>query len=157
MVQEILTIASFIVANAAVGAITCDWLFFKGTPRTVYVTDTISCVIYDKEAYNMFGAVCGVDLNDIESYAGTLQILLPINLVLALLMFFLIVLRRLKKRVIKSTSFIILLISMASAMIWTISDRERLPSQHSIISYYGAGWFLSVLCACGTIPMFFII
>lgn len=154
--QDFILGSSFVIANTALVSLTGDWFFFKGGPHTVNVSNTSSCLVYDKESYNMFGAVCGVNLGDIEPFVGTLQVLLPINCVFALLLFFLVALKRMRKRIIKVTCLVILALSVTIDVMWLTHERKNLPTSDDIIGTYGAGWFLTAATGVSTIPLFFI-
>ncbi len=111
--QELVLGSSFVVANAAITALLGDWFVFKGTSQVLPGWDT-ECKVDGGEAYNLFGSICGSNLHELESIATTLQILMSINLGFALLLFFLVAFRRLKKNLIKLTCLIILALSVTS-------------------------------------------
>jgi hypothetical protein len=151
--QELAIAASFVVANSALAALVCDWFFFT-KQITMDATDTVSCSVYPREAYNVYGAICGVGVSDIVPVFSTLQILLPINFAFSLLLFFLISFRRLKQLMIKITSLIIVGLCVASLILWMVSDTERLNDES--INHYGSGFILTIVCAASNIPLIMI-
>lgn len=154
--QDFVLSCSFITANAAITTLLGDWFIFLGGPHRVNVTDTISCDVYNKESYNLFGAICGVNMHDIEPVVTTLQVITALNLAFALLVFFLVSFRRMKRTFIKLSSLVILALSLTSVILWAVEDRERLPNDDTIINKYGAGWVAALVCTITTIPLFFI-
>lgn len=151
--QELAIALSFIIANAALVSLTSDWFYFKQTINSLQVSDTVSCTVYMKEAYNVFGSICGVNLVDMESVIIYLQALLPINFGMSLIMFFLIAFRRMKRKMIKLVNFIIFSLSLATILIWVVFDKDRLPTDTEEIYYYGAGFWTTVICGIFTLPV----
>lgn len=151
--QELTLGISFIIANTAVAALTGDWMFFEGEPNLVVVSNDVSCMVYNHEAYNLFGTICGVDLSDIESFITTLQITLSVNLSFSLLLFFLIAFNRMRKKMIVFTTLIIMGLTVSTLLLWELSEKTKLPSKG--VNYRGAGWYLTLMCSIACLPMFY--
>lgn len=151
--KEIVLICSFIVANTAITALLGDWFIFLGDSQNVVVSHNVSCDVYGKESYNLFGSICGVNLNEIEPLVVTLQTLMSINLAFSLLLYFLIVFKRMNKNMIRVCILIILGLSVSSIVLWSVNDMENLPNDSDKINRYGAGWIAAIICATSSLPM----
>lgn len=154
--QDFVLACSFIVANSAITALLGDWFVFLGNPQQIAVSNNTSCEVFRKESYNLFGAICGVNLNDIEPIATTLQTLLSINLAFALLLYFLVTFRRMKRNMIRVSIVVIMGLSLTSVILWAVEDKERLPTDSKKINMYGAGWIAAIICAASTLPLFMV-
>ena len=152
--QELVLASSFVVANAAIVSLTGDWFVFKGTHQTLNISGSPECKVYGGEAYNLFGSICSKNLSDLEDIVTTLQILVAINLAFALLLFFLVAFRRMKKNLIKLTCLVILGLTITSASLWVSNDFDVLPTDSNKINCFGAGWIMAIVCAVSTLPMF---
>lgn len=146
---------AFTIANTAVAALSSDWIFFKGDPSTIYPPGA-SCMVYNREAYNLFGSICGVYISDIESFVTTLQIMLSFSLVFALLLFFLVAFNRMRKKMIVLTTSIILGLCLSTLIIWEVTEKVNLPTTSSTVDYRGSGWFLTLICATMCLPMYYV-
>lgn len=153
--QELVLASSFIVANAAIVSLTGDWFVFKGTSQILDIGGTsVECKVYGGEAYNLFGSICSSNISDLEDIITTLQVLVSINLAFALLLFFLVAFRRMKKNLIKVTCLVILGLTISSASLWVSHDFKVLPTESDKINCFGAGWIMAIVCATATLPMF---
>jgi hypothetical protein len=155
--QDLVISCAFIMSNAAITSLLGDWFIFNGGPHHVTVPTNVSCTVYNQESYNLFGAVCGVSLYDIDPVITTLQILLSMNLTFALVVFFLVAFKRMKKWMIKFTSIIILSLSISCVILWAIDNHPKhLPSDDkNAINRFGAGWISALVCSTTTLPLIF--
>ena len=147
--QELVVSSSFVVANAAITALIGDWFVFKGTSHILPIGES-ECKVYGGEAYNLFGSICGKNLGDLEEIISTLQVTMSINLVFALLLFFLVAFRRLKRNLIKVTCLVIIGLSVTSVSLWATNTFSVLPPN---TNQFGAGWIMGIVCASATLPM----
>jgi hypothetical protein len=152
--HEIAIAIAFIIANTAVSALSCDWMFFTGGPHDINVAPTKTCQVYNQEAYNVFGTICGVPLHTIEPVVLAMQIILPMNVVFALLLFFMVAFKRMKPVIMKVIAFLILALSISAVVLWEATKRNNLPPAGDKVDYRGSGWYLAVVCAVACLPMF---
>jgi hypothetical protein len=142
---ELLISLTFMVAHFAMAATMGDFFHFnKEAVINIGKTTPITCTVYSGEAYNVYGSLCGQRIASFEKYMMTLQILLPSGFGFSLVLFFLVLFRRMRKNTIRLTAGIILVIEMSACILWQVSDRSYLPIDDKIISYYGAGWIMTI-------------
>jgi hypothetical protein len=134
---------SFLVAHFALGATLGDWLVICDQLVISFGT-SVGCTVYEGEAYNMFGSLCGIPLTDVETYMSTIQILLSFSLGLSLILFFLVAFKRLDRMMIRLASFIVCVLQVACLLIWLTSSRVDLPNG---LDYYGYGTIFSIVTA----------
>lgn len=143
---ELVLSLTFMVAHFAMAATMGDWMrFSKETAVTIGTTAApITCTVYKGEAYNLFGSLCGLGIASFEKYMVTMQILLPAAFGFSLLLFFLVLFRRMSTRAIRLTTVVIFLLELSVCVLWQVSDRSDLPTDKDVISYYGVGWMMTI-------------
>lgn len=142
---EILLLLSFMIAHFSVIATIGDWFIFKKEMVIDFGPKKDSCVVYGGEAYNLYGSLCGIRVSSVETYMSTMQILLPIAFGFSLILFFLVVFRRLRRNMIRLTASVIIALELASCILWQTVTRVDLSSDALSINYYGIGWVMTLV------------
>jgi hypothetical protein len=144
---ELIMSLTFLVAHFAMAATMGDWFRFKKEFDMTIGTSSppVACTVYKGEAYNLFGSLCGISVASFEKYVMTLQILLPAGFGFSLVLFFLVLFRRMSARAIRLTAGVVFAIELAASVLWQVSVRSDLPTDMEVISYYGVGWIMTIV------------
>jgi len=130
---------TFMVANSSLGAMLSDWLYVR---QAVQHGD---CIFYNGATFNLFGAICGVDIRETESYVKHMQILTGFTFAFSLLLYFMTLYRKAPLLYIKLLATIICILASVSVVLWQVSTRSSHMPSDEYVSYYGVGWFFTIV------------
>lgn len=153
--RDYLLTMSFLSANFAIGAVLGDWMVVKDQIDVVMGTTEAACTLYEAEAFNSFGSICGISIASAEEYVQTIQILLAVAFGFSLVMFFLIVLRRARRGLVKLIAMIVFALELAAVILWQTSSRVDIPDD-TFVSYFGVGWVFAVVACITSFATFFL-
>ena len=117
---------SFMLANCSLGAMLGDWLYIQRPVEAMY--NGIDCIFYSGASYNIFGAICGTDMYKTEPYIEHIRILTAFSFSFSLMLYFMVLYRKLTPPYVKLMGFLICTMSLTSAILWQTVERRELPA-----------------------------
>lgn len=131
-----ITIAWFL-SQSTMATVLGDWFFIK------HYYSTGTCTLYDGDAHNLFGTLCGVDLTDINSTVASIQGMILANMALSIMLFFAVYFKPDLKIFKMVVALIMFILSSTSSILWHTIDKDTLPDTVDIVNYYGVGWYFN--------------
>lgn len=154
--QEIVIMLVVVASHMAIMALTGDWVTVKS-----FITLQINganCDIRDNESYNVFGSICGVPMYELEPVlAPIIYTLMTINYAVALVLVYLVVIKRIQKGMVKSLLLTMAVLSVLSPLLWMFVEKKTLPNDQKYFLLFGFGTIASFICSVvSAFLMFFV-